>query len=224
MPGASASWERPTFNPSIDAGTEGEAKTMYEKLKALFDGKESLTLAEFEAGAKDLKLVDLADGEYVKKEKLDRALEAKAEAAAKIKELEDSAGGDEALKAQIDALTKQNETTSKALEAAESKAAKIERERVVESKVGDRKFTRFATLEAEALMDDSTDFDEALDKWLEANPEYGPKQEGDDQGKPPAAAAKVKTGDAPKGSPAPDDAEFEAFTEGLGVPAEKETE
>lgn len=189
---------------------------MIDKLKALFDGKESVTAAEFDEATKGMKLVDLKDGGYVAEDKLEREVKAKQALADKVTELEKATGGDEELKAKITKLEEDIATKDKLLGASETKATRIERERIIEAKLADKRFTRFALSEIETLVDDSTTFDEAAAKWLEDNPDYAPKED-DGEGDPPKPPVKVGSGNPPKGKPSDvDDAEA-AFTEGLGI-------
>lgn len=180
---------------------------MLDKIKALFDDKESMTLEELEAGVKGMKLVDIKDGGYVATDKFERSEALRQELADKVAQLEKATGGDDELKARIAELEKERDTANDAAEAAKRDATKVARERAVESKIADKRFTRFVLSEAEALCSDTTDFAAALDQWLEDNPDYAPSSD-DDEAEPPA---KVGTGTSVKGKPKSDNDLFAAI-------------
>lgn len=193
---------------------------MLERIKALFGDAESMTAEELAAAIeKDGKIVDLKSGEFVRKAKLDEMTAKRDEVAAALKEAEEKGGDPEGLKAKITDLEGKLSNEVKLREQAESGKAKIERERAVEGKVADKRFTRFVVSEVEALVDENTTFDEALEKWLDENPDYAPKatDDDDDAGTPPV---KLGTGKEPKGKPGKADPLIGAIDKAFGDTAE----
>ena len=186
----------------------------------LFDGKEHLTPDEFKAALKatDWKLVDLNEGEYVGKGKFEDAAKAHKKALKAItderdklsKQVEESESDDSELAKQVKELTKGLETASKDIKAADAKALKLEREKSVSAKVTDKNFARLAYMDASALVNDDTDFEAALAKVLEDNPDYLPGEDGDDE-----PAPKIRTGGDTKGKPKQDDKLEAAFEDGI---------
>jgi len=149
----------------------------------LFDGKESLTLEELKEALGDAKLADLATGEYVSKGKYDDAMKAaakkQAELAAKVEELTQAA---EEPKSQVEKLAAEIEALKKSHEDATQRATRLEREKAVSAKVSDPKLAKLALIEAEALMDDDTDFEAALAKLIESDPDYTAERETEEPG------------------------------------------
>jgi len=160
----------------------------------IYGDKEALTQAELEAALKGTKLVDLSTGEYVAKEKFDRA-EAKAKEAAKaLTELEAATKGDDGLEAQVAKLTASLGDTNARLEAEAAQRVRLEREKLVGAKVASPKLAKLALIEAEGMVDDNTDFDTALAKVLE-DPDYAT----DEQAATPPVI--MRSGDPANGSP-----------------------
>lgn len=172
--------------------------------KAIFGDKESLSLSELEKALEGKKLVDLSEGGYVSKEKfddearkakkvLDEAKAAEATARKELDELKRKTEGEDGLEGQLKKLADANAELAKRLDAADAAVLRANREKLVATKVSNPKLAKLALIEAEALVSDDLDFAAALDKVIADDKEYT------------APAATVKTGDAPKGEPLPDD-------------------
>lgn len=142
-------------------------------------GEEALTREQFEEKVKGFKLVDLTDGEYVGKGKLDAALKAKAEAVKAAEEARKQLDGDDGLKAEVARLTtelaakdKSIEEATKSAEEAKAESNRATRERAVLKRGIDPKVSDFVLYKAEQLVSDEVEFDTALDKFLADNPDY----------------------------------------------------
>lgn len=183
--------------------------------KALFGDAESLTLDEFEAKVAGKKLVDLTEGEYVSKEKFDKAEKAKKDAIAELTDLKAATDGDDGLKRQLDTANNQLAEAVKRAEAAEGKAAKAERMEAIRTKAPhlSAKLARTLYDDALALMSDDTDFAEAIEKAIEADADYAPAS--DDGGKQPPV--RMKSGNPGQGAPDTPDPNAAAFAKGLGI-------
>lgn len=173
--------------------------------------KDTFTIADIEAATADMKLADLGDGRYVDKQKHDRELRAATnkltEAQTRIDELEKAAnekgdGSDESTR-QIETLTAQVGELTKRLENESGARTKAERVALVASRLPhlSDKLKRIALQDAEARVDDDTDFAAALDALVAEDADYAPPADG--SGNPPAPA-KVDSGAPGKGTPAPD--------------------
>lgn len=107
----------------------------------IFNG-ESLTLEQFTERTKDMKLADLTSGEYVAKGKYDSDIKKERdkakEAADTIKQLQDSMGDVDGMKAKLEEYQKADEARQKAEQEAASHAALVERFGKVK---GDREFS-----------------------------------------------------------------------------------
>lgn len=181
-------------------------------IKALFGEKESLTPDELTEAVKSMKLIDLNEGGYVAKEKFDSEVkkhkDAAKAAADELADLKTATDGDDGLKKQVATLTEEKVALEKRASDAEGKAMRVERAQTVAKQITDARFARLALLDAESLVSDDMDFDAALAKVIEDNPDYIPSEDG---GKP---AATVKTGEPGKGAPAKPDPLEAAFNKG----------
>ena len=191
-------------------------------IKAIFGDKETMTADELSKAVAGLKLVDLSDGEYVAKEKFDKAeadvkkhRDAATAATKALDDIKAANASDDSPAKQLEKLQADIESERKAREATEAKLLRKEREVVVASKVASAKLQRTLLMDAEALMDDDTDFDTALAKAIEADPDYAPKPEGSE-----TQPVRVKTGKVVDGKPVEVDADVAAFAGALGVDAE----
>ena len=96
----------------------------------IFNG-ESLTLEQFTERTKEMKLVDLSGGEYVAKGKYDSDIKKERdkakEAAETIKQLQDSMGDVDGMKAKLEEYQKADEARQKAEQEAAAHAALVER-------------------------------------------------------------------------------------------------
>ena len=199
---------------------------------ALFGDADSLTLEQFKAKLAGRKVVDLADGDYVGKEKFDaevkKAKEAAKAAADELADLKAATDGDDGLRKQLDAAVaradlavKERDDALRERDGVAKRLTSAERAARVSAKVPDRRFARLALLDAEALVTDEVDFDTALDKVLADNPDYAPAP--DEDGKTPI---RVDTGAPNPGKPP--SAESDPFLErleshtGTGGPDKKE--
>ena len=193
---------------------------------ALFGDADSLTLEQFKAKLAGRKVVDLADGDYVGKEKFDaevkKAKEAAKAAADELADLKAATDGDDGLRKQLDAAVaradlavKERDDALRERDGVTVRLTSAERAARVSEKVPDRRFARLALLDAEALVTDEVDFDTALDKVLADNPDYAPAP--DEDGKTPI---RVDTGAPNPGKPPAkaEDKDLAAFVEGLHIP------
>lgn len=191
--------------------------------KAVFGDKESLTLEELENALKGRKFADLESGEYVSKAKYDERI---GKATERITELEGelegakkaAQGGADETQTAIAKLTSELEAVTKRLTDADSRAGRLEREKAVADKlphVSD-KLRRVAMQDAEALVDDETDFTSALARVIEADPDYAVKAED-------APPKPWRTGDPVKQPPVTDEAKAaaEGFARAAGVEVDK---
>ena len=107
----------------------------------IFKG-ESLTLEQFNERTADMKLADLTSGEYVAKGKYDSDIKKERdkakEAAETIKQLQDSMGDVDGMKAKLEEYQKADEARQKAEQEAAEHAALVERFNGVK---GDREFS-----------------------------------------------------------------------------------
>lgn len=107
----------------------------------IFNG-ESLTLEQFAERTKDMKLADLSTGEYVAKGKYDSDIKKERdkakEAAETIKQLQESMGDVDGMKAKLEEYQKADEARQKAEQEAAAHAALVERFGKVK---GDREFS-----------------------------------------------------------------------------------
>lgn len=137
----------------------------------VFDG-ESYTAEEVVAKLGTMKLANLSEGEYVAKDKLDRALERAKTAESELTASKAQLDGDEGLKQQVALLTAQLSAASAEAEGAKSTLTRRERTDAALKHTKDAKLAKLLVIEAEALVDDSTDFDEAMAKVIESDPTY----------------------------------------------------
>lgn len=191
--------------------------TMGIDFAELLPEQESYTLEDITKATKGMKLADVSDGAYIPREKFNKRTDADGERIteleAKVKELESSVDGDEALKKQVDSLKAELEAVStkageyeKAAEDAKSQLTRKEREALAREKVSDPKLARLALLDAEALVTDEMDFDTALDKVIAGDDDYQ------------SAGDTPRTSGAPtKGQPEPDEPTLAAFKKGAGL-------
>lgn len=183
-------------------------------LKAIFGEAESMTQAELEAALDGKKLIDLNDGEYVKKEKLTAEVKKREGAETELQTLKAAATGDENAVAQIKTLTEQLEAANAKAEAAGTKLTRAERLAMVQAKVKNPKLAKVALLEAEEKVTDDIDFDTALEALLKSDPEYtaDASKEADNQ-----KAGTLGTGKPGSGAPGKIDVNLAAYAAGLGI-------
>ena len=134
--------------------------------------KETYSKAEIVAELSAMKLADLSSGEYVAKAKLDKAIESRKAAEAEVETLKSNMEGDEGLKARIAALETELDTAKKNLTDEHTSRLRVERVAKAEKLTGSDKLARLAVLDAEALVTEDVDFDEALEKVLSSDPDY----------------------------------------------------
>lgn len=188
-----------------------------EWLKRLFGDAETMTADELAAKIKaDGKIVDLRSGEYVSKHKLEDMTTKRDELVTKLAEAEARGEDPEGLKKRITELEGLVDSEKKRADAAESGKTRIERESAVADKLANKRFTRWAVSEIEALVNESTTFDEALASWLDDNPDYAATATDDDADDDQPVV--VKSGEEPKGKPKPD--KFISGIDAVFAPAE----
>lgn len=185
--------------------------------KEIFGEAESMTLAELEAAISDAKLVDLNDGEYVKKEKLTAEITKRQGIEAELTTLKESATGDDNLKQQISTLTAELEAAKADATDKGAKLTRAERLAMVQAKVKNPKLAKVALLEAEERISDDMDFEGALDALLKADPEYTADASTDADNQ---TAGRTSTGKPGGGAPAKLDPNLAAFKAGLGIKEE----
>lgn len=137
----------------------------------VFDG-ESYTAEEVIGKLGTLKLANLSEGEYVHKDKLDKALERAKTAEAELTATKGQLDGDEGLKQQVELLTAKLTAAEAEAEGAKTTLTRRERTEAALKHTKDAKLAKLLVIEAEALVDDSTDFDEAMAKVIESDPTY----------------------------------------------------
>lgn len=137
----------------------------------VFDG-ESYTASEVIAKLSEMKLADLSEGEYVSKAKLDRALERAKSAESDLETYKGQLDGDEGLKRQVETLTAQLKSVEAEASGAKNALTRAQRIEAALKLTHDAKLAKLAVLEAESMVDDSTDFDEALGKLVESDPTF----------------------------------------------------
>lgn len=163
-------------------------------LKELLGDAESFTLEDVEAKLKGYTFFENAKGEYLPKAKYDELREAKKAADKELVELKATLEGDDAPAKRIEALEAKLALAQKDLDTVTGEVTKRDRLDAALVKVGgDRKLARLLVLDAEALMDEDTDFAEAVTKAIDADPDYKPS---DEEAKEPPV--KLGTGPAAK--------------------------
>lgn len=137
----------------------------------VFDG-ESYTAEEVIAKLSKMKLADLSSGEFVAKDKLDKAIEKRKAAEATLADYQAKMDGDEGLKSRVEALTAELEASKSEAQKASSALTRQQRIEQAMKRTGDPKLAKLAVLEAESLVSDDTDFDDALSQVIESDPSY----------------------------------------------------
>lgn len=171
-------------------------------LKDLLGDAESFTLDEITEKLKGYTVFENAKGEYLPKAKYDEARTVAKDAQKELVELKATLEGDDAPAKRIEALEAKLALAQKELEGARGEVSKRDRLDIALGKVGgDKKLARLLVLDAEALMSDDVDFDEAVGKAIEADPDYAPKADDGDK-----TVVKVGTGPAAKSGVAGADA------------------
>ena len=193
-------------------------------LKAIFGDKDTITLDELTKATAGAKFIDLEDGEYISKVKFTKAetdaKEAKAAATAAKAELETvraEIDGEDGTAGKFKVLEQRLEETEKARAAAETRATRKEREALVAEKVTSPKLRRLLLMDAEALLDDDTDFETALVAAIEADVDYAPAEPADDDDD--VAPVLIKTGSHTGGKPPKEDKLIAAINKGFGTAA-----
>ena len=138
---------------------------------SVFDG-EQYTAAEVIEKLSSLKLADLSAGEYVHKDKLDKAIASRKAAEDTLATYQQQLDGDAGLKQQVADLTAQLDAAKS--QAATASAALTRTQRIEQAlKVTrDPKLAKLAVLEAEAIVSEDLDFTEALQQVVDNDPEY----------------------------------------------------
>ena len=133
---------------------------------------EQYAAADVVAILEGLKLADLSTGEYVHKDKLDKAIAARKAAEETLTTYQQQLDGDAGLKHQVEALTR--DLDSAKAQAATANAALTRTQRIEQAMkvTRDPKLAKLAVLEAEALVDTDTDFDDALQRVVSNDPEF----------------------------------------------------
>jgi len=187
--------------------------------KALFGDAESLSLEDFEAKVAGKKIVDLSEGGYVAKEKFDAEVKKHKDAAtavtAELTDLKAATDGDDGLKKQVATLTEKLAAETQRAEEAVTKATRSERMEAVRGKASHLPPKLLRTLydDALALVSDDVDFDTALSKAIESDPDYAPSDEQ-------PAPARLSSGKPGQGKPDAPDPLAAALGKGLGLDTE----
>lgn len=159
----------------------------------------------------EMKLADLSAGEYVAKDKLDKAIEKRKAAEEQLATYQAQMDGDEGLKSRVAALQAELEATKSEAQKASSALTRQQRIEQAMKRTGDPKLAKLAVLEAEGLLTDDTDFDDALSQVIESDPSYIKTPEA-----PPAqvTTGKETTGAAPV---SPEAAAVASFAKAAGI-------
>jgi hypothetical protein len=80
--------------------------------------------------------------------------------------------GDEGLKTQVDILSKKLEDAEHKAASAYSELTRTQRIALAEARTGNDKLARLAVMDAETMVNDDMDFEEALEKVLSSDPDY----------------------------------------------------
>jgi hypothetical protein len=171
------------------------------------------TAEEVAAKLEPLKLADLSTGEYVHKDKLDKAIEARKAAQAELETMKSQLDGDEGLKTQVELLTKKLDEAEHKAANAYSELTRTQRIAMAEARTGSDKLARLAVMDAEAIVSDDMDFEEALEKVLTSDPDYTA------HANPAPPTTKVTTGNETQGSAAvsKEQAAVNSFAEAAGI-------
>lgn len=157
------------------------SKTLQQIADSLFDNQENLTKEQFVSlvASKGLKLADLADGDFVTKQKFEDH-KAKYD---KLKEdfdtLKASADPDKEL---VKSLTAERDNFKSKCEELTSYVEESKRAEILKSHKVDEKFQKFVSSEVSKLTSDSVDFDTACVKYLKDNPQYVAHEESGESG------------------------------------------
>lgn len=179
-------------------------------IRSLLPEQDTFTADEVAKVFEGMKLADLNSGEYVKKEKLDAALKAKAEAVAELNDLRAATDGDAGLKAQVELLQAKLDAAEKQAGTAAQQLERRERIDALTAKGISPKLAELAVIKAESRVSEDTDFDAALTSIMDGDPDYAPSTE-------PKPTAKVSTGTESTGTaPKPKSALMEALEAKIG--------
>ena len=130
------------------------------------------TAEEVVAKLNELKLADLSSGEYVAKDKLDKAIEKRKAAEEALATYQAQMDGDEGLKSRVTSLQAELEAARSEAQKASTALTRQQRIEQAMKRTGDPKLAKLAVLEAEGLLNDDTDFDDALSQVIESDPTY----------------------------------------------------
>ena len=169
---------------------------LLERIRKLLGDESEVTDEAVEAAFKGMKFVDLEAGGYVSEEKFKsetkKLRDAAADATKELDDMKTAAEADDSPAKQLEALQKRMDDTEKRATDAEARVTTKEREALVAEKVESPKLRRLLLQDAEALLDDDTDFDAALAKAIEADPDYTKTEED------PKAPVRVSSGEGVK--------------------------
>ena len=179
-------------------------------IRTLLPEQDTYTADEVVKAFEGKKLVDLNEGEFVSKAKLEAALKAKADAVAELNDLRSATDGDAGLKAQVELLRAKLDAAEKNASTAAQQLERRERIEALTAKGINPKLAELAVIKAEGKTSDETDFDSALTAIIADDPDYAPKTEQ-------TPTARISTGtESAGGAPKPKSALMEALSEKLG--------